>query len=411
MRSRIDWKGRGWAAAVLLVLLAVGCAGPGKGKVAEEEVAPREGGGGIRKAGRFGLPSFSDDLSPAGLEEAVRKSLEYYAGLDPDSPVDFGKDRYRVKDLQRSLQDFLGWVRGGLGSAEKKKAIRKAFRIYQGGGSKGEVLFTGYYEPSLPGCRLPGLECMVPIYGVPRDLVTVDLGLFRRDLKGMRIVGRYRGGRLVPYYSRHEIDRLGVLKGKGYEIAWVRDPVEAFFLHVQGSGRILLPDGEVLHVHYAASNGRPYRGIGNLLVRAGKIRKEEKSLWALKRYLKSRPGERDRLMDYNESYVFFEVVSDGPIGSLGVRLTPGRSLALDPAYYPRGALAYIETEVPVLGDDDRPVSWKRVGRFVLVQDAGGAIKGPARADLFWGHGDKAGAEAGWMNRPGKLYFLAPKEAR
>jgi membrane-bound lytic murein transglycosylase A len=306
------------------------------------------------------------------------------------------------------LRQFLALLDEPLEGKAIKDAMRERFVAYRGGGRTKEVRFTGYYEPVLYGSRLPGLDYTAPIYRVPTDLIKADLGLFRENLKGIRIVGRYREGTLVPYYSRHEIDRLGLLNGRGYEIAWLQDPVDVFFLHIQGSGKVILPDRSVLHVHYAAGNGRTYRGIGNLLVGEGAIPAEDKSMWALKKYLKANPDEQAAVMDYNESYVFFEVVPGGPLGSLGVRLTAGRSIAMDPACYPRGALAYIETEVPVMGEDGRPMSWERVRRFVLVQDAGGAIQGPNRADIFWGDAEEAGLQAGWMNRTGKIYFFAPK---
>jgi membrane-bound lytic murein transglycosylase A len=360
------------------------------------------------RTGRLGVPDLSDDLPRKTLREAVDRSIAYYARQDPSRPVFFGGDRYTAADMRAMLQQFLDLLDGPLDGEAMKDAMRERFAAYRGGGRDKEVRFTGYYEPVLYGSRLPGLDYTVPIYRVPADLIKVDLGLFRSNLQGIRIVGRYREGNLVPYYTRHEIDRLGLLNGRGYEIAWLQDPVDVFFLHIQGSGKLVLPDRSVLHVHYAADNGRPYRAIGNLLVGQGAIPEQEKSMWAIKQYLKANPLEQAGILDYNEKYIFFEVVPAGPVGRLGVRLTGGRSIALDPDHYPAGALAYIETEAPVIGEDGRPLAWETVRRFVLVQDAGGAVRGPNRGDIFWGDGEEAGLQAGWMNRTGTIYFFAPK---
>jgi membrane-bound lytic murein transglycosylase A len=396
-----------WVRCILVGLVLAGCAAP-REEIEEARIPAPAVEESMVRTGRMSTPDLSDDLPTGSLVEAVQGSLAYYARLDPKKPVYFGRDRCTVRDMQTLLQQFLEMLQEPLDGKARRTEMRERFLVYRGGGRAKQVQFTGYYEPVLYGSRLPGLDYTVPIYGVPKDLITADLGLFRESLKGIRIVGRYQEGKLVPYYSRHDIDRLRLLDGRGYEIAWVQDPVEAFFLHIQGSGKIILPDRSALHVHYAASNGRPYRGIGNLLVGKGEIPEEEKSLWALKKYLKSNPQQQSGIMDYNERYVFFEVVSKGPLGSLGVRLTPGRSIAMDADIYPQGALAYIETEVPVIGKDGRPVAWEEVRRFVLVQDTGGAITGPSRGDIFWGDEQEAGMQAGWMNRPGKIYFFAPR---
>lgn len=390
-----------------LGLILASCAAPGE-EIEERQAPPTAVEESLVRAGKLSVQDLSDDLPRATLKEAVEKSLAYYARLDPKKPVTFGKDRYTVRDMQAMLRQFLALLDEPLDGKAIKDAMRERFVAYRGGGRTKEVLFTGYYEPVLHGSRLPGLDYTVPIYRVPADLIRVDLGLFRENLKGTRIVGRYSEGTLVPYYTRHEIDRLGLLNGRGYEIAWLQDPVDVFFLHIQGSGKVILPDRSVIHVHYAAANGRPYRGIGNVLVEQGAVPAADKSMWAIRKYLESNPAEQAGIMDYNESYVFFEAVPGGPLGSLGVRLTAGRSIAVDPDCYPPGALAYVETEVPVMGEDGRPVSWETVRRFVLVQDAGGAIRGPNRGDIFWGDAEDAGLQAGWMNRTGKIYFFAPK---
>jgi len=388
--------------------MAMGCTGAREG-VADGSSGMTVPESAMQRIYGWSVPDLSDDLPLEGLLEAVRGSMEFYEGQDRNLAYRFGKDLYKASELKTSLQNFITLMEQTGYQDERRKLIKDRFHLYRAGDKQKKVLFTGYFEPVLYGSRLPGIDSMVPVYGVPSDLITVDLSKFMPEEKGKRLIGRYQGGTLVPYYTRYEIDRLGILSGRGYEIAWVQDPVEAFFLQVQGSGKIIFPDGSVVHVHYAANNGRPYRSIGELLTRTGKIPGEQMSMHALKAYLKAHPEELERTLDYNQRYVFFEEVPTGPLGSTGVPLTPERSLATDPKVYPPGALVYVETEVPVLGDDGMPARWQRIQRFVLNQDAGGAIRGPGRADLFWGSGETAGQVAGWMNRAGNMYFLAPKQ--
>ncbi len=214
----------------------------------------------------------------------------------------------------------------------------------------------------------------------------------------------------VTYYSRREIDQLGALRGRALEIAWVKDPIDLFFLHIQGSGLLRLRDGREVTVGYAAQNGLPYRSIGRLLIDDGKVAKEEMSMQRLRRYLVENPGEQDEILAYNESYVFFRFNEGGPLGSLGVPVTAGRSIATDSRLFPRGALALVQMDIPVIGPQGELAGWRPVTRFVLNQDTGGAIRGPQRADYYFGTGDEAGALAGYMNRQGRLYFLARKTA-
>ena len=212
----------------------------------------------------------------------------------------------------------------------------------------------------------------------------------------------------VPYYSRREIDQLGALRGRALEIAWVKDPIDLFFLHIQGSGLLRLRDGREVTVGYAAQNGLPYRSIGRLLIDDGKVAKEEMSMQRLRRYLAENPSEQNDIFAYNESYVFFRMNQDGPLGSLGVPVTAGRSIATDSRLFPRGALALVQMDIPIIGAQGELAGWRPVTRFVLNQDTGGAIRGPQRADYYFGTGDEAGALAGYMNRQGRLYFLVRK---
>jgi membrane-bound lytic murein transglycosylase A len=215
----------------------------------------------------------------------------------------------------------------------------------------------------------------------------------------------------VPYYSRREIDQLGVLRGRNLEIAWVKDPIDLFFLHIQGSGLLRMRDGGAITVGYAAQSGLPYRSIGRLLIDNGKVAREEMSMQRIRRYLTENPIEQDEVFAYNESYVFFRVLEGGPVGSLGVPISPGRSIATDSRLFPRAALALAQTDIPILGALGELAGWRKVTRFVLNQDTGGAIRGPQRADYYFGTGDEAGALAGYMNRQGRIYFLVLKNYR
>jgi membrane-bound lytic murein transglycosylase A len=269
----------------------------------------------------------------------------------------------------------------------------------------GTVLFTGYYEPLLEGSLERTGPYQYPIYGRPPDLLEIDLGAFKESLRGKRIIGRLVGHRVVPYFSRAQIDGQGALNGRGLELLWLRDPVDLFFLHIQGSGQILLPNGRRIHVNYAGTNGRPYRSIGRILIDQGAIPREQMSMQAIKAYLKAHPEEMEEILFANPSYVFFRIVKEGPLGSLGVPVTPGRTIATDPRLFPRGGLAFIRARKPVTDGEGRILRWDRFSRFVLNQDSGGAIRGAGRVDLFCGSGPEAELTAGHLQHQGRLYFL------
>jgi membrane-bound lytic murein transglycosylase A len=271
-----------------------------------------------------------------------------------------------------------------------------------------EVLFTGYYQPVIDGSLVETGEYRYPIYGKPTDLVTVERVAANPGNAVERMTGRVDGEQFAPYYTRREIDEAGLLRGRGFEIAWVKDPVELFFLHIQGSGILSLPDRTQVHIGYAGQNGRPYRSIGRLLIDQGKISKSEMSMQRLRRHLAEYPEQRNEIMSHNESYVFFRINEEGPFGSLEVPVTAGRSIATDSRLFPKGAPALIYTESPVLDGASQLIGWRPFVRFVLNQDTGGAIRGFQRADLYLGTGNEAGAHAGYMNSPGKIYFLMLK---
>jgi membrane-bound lytic murein transglycosylase A len=381
--------------------LMAGCPAPIK-KPPEEMALVRTSG--------FYYPNFTDDMEFEGLEHSILKSMAYLEKVPADRLYQFGQDRFDAAHVMQSLQHFLAFIRTNPSSRDLKKFIRSNYIVYQSVGRdhKGEVLFTGYYEPHLSGRLQPDDEFRFPIYGLPRDLMKIDLSAFGDRYNGESIVGRYTGETVVPYHDRREIDEENVLADKAAPLVWVRDPVDVFFLHIQGSGKIFIDTGEVINVHYHGSNGRPYRSIGKLLIEEQKISKEEMSMQKIRAYLHEHPEEMAPVLNHNPSYVFFKLEPEGPLGYLNVLLTPGRSVALDRRIFPPAALVFIQTKKPVADSTGRIDSWVDCSRFVLNQDTGGAIRGPGRADLFWGSGPYAEIAAGHLAHTGKLYFLILK---
>ena len=264
-------------------------------------------------------------------------------------------------------------------------------------------LITGYFEPELQGSRNRQGRFNVPLHVRPPDLVSVDLGRFSDALKGKRIAGRVVQGNLIPYHNRSQIER-GALKGKKLELVWVDDAADAFFLHIQGSGRIRLRDGVILRVGYAGTNGQPYTAIGRALIARGEIPRERMSMQAIRKWMRANPADGAKLMRTNKSYVFFrELTGAGPIGAQGVALTPERSIAIDRGILPLGPPVWMDTVLP-------NATATPYRRLMIAQDTGGAIKGAVRADIFWGPGARAAQMAGNMKSPGRYWFLRPRGA-
>ena len=271
---------------------------------------------------------------------------------------------------------------------------------------------TGYYEPKLLGSRTKTGRFAVPLYAAPDDLLTIDLVALHPDLKDRRLRGRLDGKRVVPYWSRADIER-GAAPVADKVLVWVADPVEAFFLQIQGSGRVELTDGSVMRVGYADQNGHPFRSIGRVLIDRGELTLAQASMQGIKAWGERNPDKLPALLDENPSYVFFREVPapapgtleaqiDGPIGTLGVPLLRERTMAVDPRSIPLGAPVYLATT--------HPLSSRPLERLVLAQDTGGAIRGAVRGDFFWGFGDEAGRQAGRMKQDGRFFLLWPKGA-
>jgi membrane-bound lytic murein transglycosylase A len=269
-----------------------------------------------------------------------------------------------------------------------------------GDGSR-DGLITGYYEPLLNGSLTRTDRFRYPLYRRPDNLLTVDLTSLYPELKGRPVRGRLDGKRVIPYLDRAQIAReRSPLAGN--ELLWVDDPVEAYLLQVQGSGRVRLPDGSQVAVGYADQNGHPYRSLGAQLIQRGELRREEVTLPRIREWIAAHPEETEALLNSNPSFVFFrlrEAGAEGPVGSLGVPLVAERSIAVDPAYITLGLPVWLNTTLP---------DGSRYQRLVVAQDTGGAIKGAVRADVFFGQGDAAGRVAGEMKQTGQLYVLRPR---
>jgi membrane-bound lytic murein transglycosylase A len=264
-------------------------------------------------------------------------------------------------------------------------------------------LVTGYFEPVLYGARAPSQQFDTPLYARPPDLLTVDLGSEYPELRGRRIRARLQGSRVVPYYSRADLDRDPALKDA--VIVWVHDALSAFFLEVQGSGRVQLPTGETIRLHYADQNGYPYRSIGQYLVEHGELERGQATVPAIRAWALAHPDKVQELLDADPSVVFFQEEplgnpALGPKGSLGVPLTSGRSVAVDRSAVPLGAPVFLATTFP---DSNAALD-----RLVFAQDTGGAIRGSVRADFFWGIGEQAATQAGEMRQQGRMWLMWPR---
>jgi membrane-bound lytic murein transglycosylase A len=348
----------------------------------------------LQRAGFGDLPGWRDDDLAAALP-ALLKSCHAIAGRKDDQALGL--------DMVAADWRAVCARAGGIAPEEARgffEASFVPFRATNNGTTEG--LFTGYYEAELKGAHQADAAYATPLYRRPPDLVQVDLGEFRPGLKGERIAGKVANGRLVPYADRTAIE-AGALAGQGLELAWVDDPVDAFFLAVQGSGRVIFADGSVMRVGYDGQNGWPYVTIGRVLADQG-VPKDEITMPFLRHWIAEHGADGKALMDKNPSYVFFkELKGDGPIGAEGVALTPGRSAAIDHGFLALGAPVWIDTSDPV-------ETGGRLRRLFVAQDTGGAIRGPVRADLFFGYGPAAADHAGVLKGRGSLWVLIPAEA-
>ena len=341
---------------------------------------------------------FADDLDTDSLELAIERSINYYENAGRNKVYRVADRLISAQQLKETLKTFQMILRKTGNKADLNKIIVAEFNVYRvaGAGNYPGALFTGYYEPLLEGSLKRTDKYRYPLYRVPPDLV-----------KKESQIGRMNDGKFVSYYSRREIDVDGVLHGKNLELVWVSDPVELFSLHIQGSGKIKLEDGTILTVGFAQTNGRPFRSVTKFMLESGKINSSEASY--RHEFLRGRSDQEIYdILSHNERYTFFRFLEKDPVGSLGESVTPDRSIATDPDFFPEGALAFISLRKPVFDADGNIKERVNFSRFVLSQDKGSAIKGPGRVDIFCGFGIEAENMAGTLKENGELYLLLKK---
>ena len=343
-------------------------------------------------AGNYSLvyvepPHAYGDIDRKALREAIMTNLSFLQRIDPETEFDYGGKIVRAREVANTQRTLLQIIDTAESNEMIELLMDYMFEWYKASGvdGKGNVIFTGYYVPEVEGSLYPSDKYRYPLYRPPDDL--------KKD---------------TTYFTRSDIDENRALDGRGLEIAWLADPVEAYFLHIQGSGTIRLPDGSTMGVHYAGNNSHLYTSIGKLMIERGLIKPGEGNLMGLKKYLSEHKEQMSEILYQNPRYIFFKLDNAGAKGSIHVLLTPGHSIATDPSLFPRGGLSFIKTTTPVVDQTGKVLKWEQVNRFVLNQDEGGAIKGPGRVDLFWGAGFDAGLSAGSMKERGELYFILQK---
>lgn len=364
------------------------------------------------------LPVFEDSFkSTSGLVKAANKTLAYLAKEKPAGRyLRLGERDYGYAVLEDSIRALLEILKSSGSPAGLNERIRKEFDVYQSNGldGTGRVVFSSYYQPVLTASLKKTEKYRFPLYRKPADMVEADLGLFDKKYNGETLTARVdkKTNRLVPYFSREEIDIRKALAGKGHEVAWLKDRFDVLDLHIQGSGILKLTSGKEVLARYAATNARPYNSVGLTLVKTGVMTRDEITHDKLRNYLIDHPESESWLLSQNPRYTFFEVVplpADGePFGSVQESLTPARSIAIDPAVIPLGALAFFTTSTPQADKDGRLLGQFPNSRFALCMDTGGAIKGPGRVDIYAGHGKEAATTARNTWNDGKLYILIKK---
>jgi len=378
---------------LILLLLFTACGEP------EEEVTKAEPPLILSRASFADLQGWAeDDLTRAA--EAFKKSCETI--IKRPSGRSFGplEQAGTYDDWQNICKEFLKTAH--YDSKTAKTFFEEHFTPYQvAAGEDPKGLFTGYYEASLKGSRQRSEVNHIPLHSRPGDLVMVNLGDFREELKGMRIAGRVVDGNLKPYEDRSEIV-AGSWPHNEKVLVWVDDLVDAFFVQIQGSGVVELEDGKTMRIGYAGQNGHPYYAIGRKLIEMGALTKETVSMQAIREWLETHPDQADEIMNTNASYVFFrELNTDGPVGGEGTTLTAGRSLAVDRTKISYGVPLWVEIDPPLEGEEP-------LKRLMIAQDTGGAIRGAVRGDVFWGYGEQAEYMAGHMKSSGRYWVLLPK---
>lgn len=373
-----------WRTVVLLFLIAI-------------DVVQPASASSLQRLGFEDLKGWTSDDHAAALQSFRRSCREILdEGLAFQRPTKFGGAR----------SDWIELCNGALAAAPARSYFESYFTPFKVvDDARPEGLFTGYYEPEAEGARTPDAKFTVPIYRRPATLVSFSQE--QKDKSGLDY-GHLVDGKPAAYFSRKDIEQ-GALKGQGLELVWLKDWADAFFIHVQGSGRVRFADGSTMRLSYAAKSGRRYTSIGGLLVERGLLTREQMSMQAIRAWMSRNPQETRALMWENQSFIFFREaqLQDPSLGALSaqhVQLTSGRSLAVDRGIWAFGTPVWLETNVPSATDGVA----QPFNQLLIAQDTGTAITGHARGDVFWGFGEAAGNIAGRMKSPGSMIVLLPK---
>ncbi len=363
------------------------------------------------------LPRFEESFkAKAGLTRAAKKAVKYLESLPPTKRLVLAGRDYAPAALIDSAKEIAAIAQTAKTADEFDARVRAGFDVFQSAGldGQGRVVFSSYYQPTLKASLKKSAAYPYPLYKRPSDMVEVDMAAFGKSgTGGDAVLGRVgKDKHVTPYYTREDIDRRKALAGKGLEVAWLKDPLDVMDLHVQGSGILKLANGKEVLVKYAGTNGRPYSSVGLTLVKSGTFTREEITFAKMRDYLRANPDAESWILSLNPRYTFFEVAplpEDGePFGAAEASLVPARSVAVDPAVFPLGSLAFFTTTSPQADKSGRVLGQFPTARFAFALDTGGAIKSPGRIDIYAGHGPQAEATARGQWADGKLWFLVKK---
>jgi membrane-bound lytic murein transglycosylase A len=351
-----------------------------------------------------------DDMSRASLKEAIQKQLSVMEQTDLTRRVRIGPRQVTRQHLVDTLHAFSDLLEQDVSEEEFNRRLNEQFEVVTAGYPREgrPVLFTGYYTPIIPARREKTQDFVFPLYQKPEWYPETQAALNHRKMLRLDPGYHLTQVRNPPLLTREDIDGGQALSDQQLELAWLKDDLERYFLHIQGSGYLAFPDGTLQAVQYMGSNHFPYHSIGKQMINDGVIEPAQGSMQGIKQYFREHPEDIDKYLFRNNRYIFFQNSDSSPRGSGGAELVAGRSIATDKSLYPAGGLVYITMKKPLLNDELEITGWQKVSRFVVDQDTGSAIKGPGRVDLYFGVGEPAGAAAGHYKRTGTMVYLLKK---
>lgn len=356
-------------------------------------------------------PRIEDDLPDEGFKQAAAASIDYLKA-SPNRTVQFAGQTVGAQRLIETLETLVASLAEANDVDDLNRLLKDRFELYQIHRGTEPAHFSSYYQPTVEARKAADAEFAYPLYKRPDDLVEADLGAFDAKQEGKSVFGRMSEGKFVPYFDRADIDVRKSLEGKGLELAWLKSSFDRLNLHIQGSGRLKFEDGSEAMAAFAGTNGLPYKSVGLALAGSGAVPREELDAERLRKYLEEHPEGEAWLISQNPRYTFFQLQPIGPEGepngTIARPLTAGRSIAVDPIYTPLGAAAFIRLPMMQADAEGRILGKRETSRLVLAQDTGGAIKGPARVDLYAGHGEEAKATAHKVWEKGAMFVFLKK---